>query len=239
MALKAVLDALDDVQDATKPLYAETEDGKFVLTVSGIDDHPDVSNLRNAYRREKERREKLSSDLDEVNGKLKSIPDDFDPHKWEAAKKGEKLAGDLPELRKALEAERDAVKAERDKLKGEVYSLKVSNTLDEALKSNGITTPAFQKAARALLKDAVKLDDDGKAVIETDMGPQPIGDYVKRWVSGDEGKAFVSPAKGGGAGGSTGGSPSITKDQFDAMDTKARTELFRSDPETFKKLSNQ
>jgi hypothetical protein len=57
MALKALLETLDGVDDAVKPFYAE-RDGKFVLDVEGVDDHPDVANLKSAYSRTKDDREK-------------------------------------------------------------------------------------------------------------------------------------------------------------------------------------
>jgi len=52
MALKTILETLEGVDDALQSFYVEN-DGKYVLQVEGVDEHPDVANLRNAYQRTK------------------------------------------------------------------------------------------------------------------------------------------------------------------------------------------
>lgn len=61
----------------------------------------------------------------------------------------------------------------------------------------------------ALLKSkgAVKLvEEDGhfKAQVDTDMGPMPLGSYVKDWSGSEEGKIYIKKATGGDAQGGTG-----------------------------------
>lgn len=56
MALKAVVSDLAEVEEPYRALY-EAMDGRFVLALEGIDDHPAVASLRNALghvRRERD-----------------------------------------------------------------------------------------------------------------------------------------------------------------------------------------
>ncbi len=197
MALKSVLDNLDDVQEPLKPFYTQVDD-KFVLQVEDADSLPDVANLKNAYTAEKQKRQTQGQELATLKTKLEDYPEDFDPKVWEAAKSGKPDDAALVELRRTLEGERDTAISERDDARKQVRSLKVDLKLDEALSDNGITSPAFQKAARALLSPQVSLDDKGNPVVDSDMGPLALADHVKRWAAGD-GKDFVSPPKGGDA----------------------------------------
>jgi len=196
MALKVVLETLDDLDEEIKPLYAE-KDGAYVLDVEGVDNHPDVANLRNAYQAEKAKRQEQGEWLQEARQKLDDL---------EAKPKDDRTKADDKEilkLRETLEAERDEWKTKATDLESQVYQLSVENQLDAAIREAGISEPAFQKAAKRMLSDGVKLAD-GKPVVDTDMGPMPLTDYVKKWAS-SEGAAFVSKPSGGGASGGKSG----------------------------------
>jgi len=227
--LKTIVESLDGLSEELQELYSETDEG-FALKVDDIDSHPDVVRLKRAYEAEKDKRKS-------AEGKLKDIPSDFDPEQWKNAKSGKAKEEDLIALRKELEAERDEWKGKAETLEKQTYQLTVSSKLDEALASAGITNPTFQKAARALLSDGVTMKD-GKAVVDTDMGPMELQDHVKRWVS-SEGAAFVQPSKGGGAEGGKAATKKATLDEFKAMGSDQRTEVYKSDPEHFQNLSDQ
>jgi hypothetical protein len=190
MALKALLDTLEGVDDAVKPFYAE-KDGKFVLSVDGIDDHPDVASLRNAYGRTKEDREKAKRDVDTLKAKIAEL---------------EKGAPDTAATQAKLTAMQEQLAAAEAKA-GEWQTKYTGVTRDQALtgalQTAGITNPTFLKAAQALLAGQVKLADDGTAIVETGMGPKMLGDFVKGWAASD-GKDFVTPPAGGGARGRDG-----------------------------------
>jgi len=230
MTIKTTISNLDDVPETLHEFYAESDDG-FVLQISDVDSHPDVINLKNAYIRVKEEREKLRN-------KLVELPEDFDPKQWENVKSGKAKEEDLIALRKELEAEVDKWKSKAEELEGQTYKLTLAQQLDEALKAVGITTPAFQKAARALLISDVSIKD-GKAVVETDMGPMALSDHVKRWASSDEGSAFVTPATGGGAKGGEKPSKTVSLDAFKKMGDTERRELFETNPDEFKRLVSE
>lgn len=191
MAIASVLETLEGVDEALKSLYVEA-DGKFHLDLDDtIRDHPGVQPLRKAYDAEKAAAaeakaaaKKAKADLDAA---LKDKPD-------EAA---------VLKLRQELEAERDQWRAKAEEAQGRLTATTRDRQLAEALQAAHVTEPAFIKAATAMLAGAVKMDGD-RAIVETDMGPLPVADHVKRWVA-SEGKAFVTPPAGGGAKGNQGG----------------------------------
>ena len=185
MALKALLDTLDGVDDAIKPFYTE-RDGKYALAVEGVDDHPDVANLRNAYARTKEDREKAKGEaatLKQQIAELQKGAPDTAATQAKIAQLQEQLA---QEAAKASEWQTKFTGITRDQ------------ALSNALQSAGITNPTFLKAAQAMLAGSVKLGEDGTAFVETAMGPKVLGDFIKGWAAQD-GKDFVTPPKGGDA----------------------------------------
>lgn len=226
--LKTILESVEELDENLQSLYEES-DGQYVLKVSGIDDHPDVARLKKAYEAEKDKRKA-------AEGKLREIPDDFDADQWANVKSGKAKEEDLIKLRKELEAEADKWKQKAESLEQQTYQMTVTQQLDEALASSGITNPAFQKAARALLKDGVTVKD-GKAVVDTDMGPMELSDHVKRWVS-SEGQAFVEQPKGGGSKGSKGGEPRETR-KFNEIPSGELSQLRQTKPEEYDRLKTE
>lgn len=232
MPLKTVLETLDGVDDAVKSFYTES-DGKFVLQVDDVDTHPDVANLKSAYERVKADRDALKTEAFEARNRLKAIPSDFDPEKWEAAKSGKADPQELVQLRQTLEAERDEWKGKYDGLIAETRQRTVRDAVQSALAENGIPEGARRGAALDMM-DGKKVEiQDGKAVIETDMGPMALTDYAKRWV-GKEGQAYVAPASGGGAKGNERGAGSQKKPED--MSAQERHALQKENPEEFYRL---
>lgn len=233
--LKTVIESLDGINDAIKPFYAE-QDGKFHLQIEGVREHPDVLNLVNAYERVKEDLKTAKTERDQAKARADSLPEDFDAEKWAKLKDGKPDEAALVKLRQQLESERDEWKAKYETATETARQNALARDLTDALSSVGVTNAAFVKAARAMLSDGVKIGEDGKPFVETDMGPMALADHVKRWAAG-EGKPFVDPGQGGGGKGNNGGVMPMTKEDFVKMGDKERTELFRTDPETFKRLS--
>lgn len=225
MGLKVVLENLDGLDEATQSFYVEKE-GAYVLDVEGVDDHPDVANLRNAYQAEKTKRQEQGQKLADTQAKLSEL---------ESKPKEDRTKADDAEilkLREALEGERDEWKTKATELEGTVYKLTVENQLDTALRDAGVTDPGLAMGAKALLQGKIKVAD-GKPVAETDMGPVGLSEYVKRWASSD-GAAYVSKPSGGGAGGSKGGGASAQK-KPEEMNVHERGQLLKDDPEAFYK----
>jgi hypothetical protein len=239
MALKTILDSLDDVPDALKTEYKEV-DGKFVLDLEGIDAHPSVVNLKTAHERQKQSNKTLQTDLTAAKARLEGLPDDFDADQYETlkaqaeGKAAPKTDEQVAQIRAQLEKKHAAELGKKDErittLEGAVTRATIDDGLSKALDEAGID-PAFKPGAMALLKSkgAVKLvEEDGtfKAQVETDMGPMPLAGYVKDWSGSDEGKIYVKKPTGGDAPGgkgqqfadnpwdsSNGKKPNLTKQQ--------------------------
>jgi non-ribosomal peptide synthetase component F len=214
MALKTILETLDGVEDTLQPFYVEN-DGKYVLQIEGVDEHPDVANLRNAYQRTKADREQAKTELKTLAQQLA----DMQANRPDEAQ--------LVAMRQELENRAQAEAARAAELEARLMGVTRDRSLDEALAAAGITNPTYLKAARALLAPQVKVDGD-RAIIETDMGPMALQEHVKRWVA-SEGQPFVTPPSGGGARGNTAGSVSktISRDDFEAMDPVSKMAAIR------------
>ena len=205
MALKTVLETTEGLEEAIANLYTEV-DGKFVLAIEGVDAHPDVANLKSAYERVKADRETVKQERDQLKAKTSNLPEDFDPAKWEKLKEGKPDEAALVSLRQQLEAERDEWKGKFETATETARKNAIERDLTDALNSAGVTKPAFAMLARDHLAKQVKIGDDGKPFVETDMGPLGLMDHVKRWTARD-GKDSVTapqgcgerPGDGGGA----------------------------------------
>lgn len=228
--LKTVIESLDGVDDAVQPFYTQADDGSYVLQVEGVDQHPDVANLKSAYERTKADKKTAAEERDALKAKVAGLPEDFDPKEWEKLKKGGQAdPQELVQLRQTLEAERDDWRGKYQDLEGQTRKMTVERTLAETLAAQGVTNPTYQKAAAALLTPKAQLDEKGRAVVDTDMGPMPLADHVKRWVA-SEGKDFVTPPSGGGAKGNDrgAGAKQVTRSEFDGMSQSDRAEFSKS-----------
>ncbi|MBN8189537.1 hypothetical protein JF540_22895 [Salipiger thiooxidans] len=230
MALKTVVDTLDGLDEAVKSLYAE-KDGKFILQIEGVDQHPDVANLKSAYERVKEDRETIRTERDTLKSKVDTFPADFDAEKWAKAKEGKADEAALISLRQTLEAERDEWKGKAEASEAKALKNALDRDLTDALTAAGVTTPMFAKLARGHIAPDVKMTDAGP-VVETDMGPLALVEYVKRWAAG-EGKDFVKAPEGGGAPGGKGGGAGK---KWGDMTSGEKVALHRENPEEYQRI---
>jgi hypothetical protein len=60
MSLPAIVDQLEDVPEAARAFYVETEDGRFKLDADGVED---VAGLKSALEKEREARKELKAEL--------------------------------------------------------------------------------------------------------------------------------------------------------------------------------
>ena len=58
MSLPAIVDSLEDLPEAVRAFYVETEDGRFRLDAEGVED---VSGLKSALEKEREARKALKA----------------------------------------------------------------------------------------------------------------------------------------------------------------------------------
>lgn len=196
MALKTVIETTDGLDEAIAALYTE-QDGKFILDIEGVDDHPDVANLRNAYQRTKDDREKAKKDAADLKARIADLENEAP----DTAAHQAKLA--------AIEEKLAEVEAKAGEWQGKYTGIARDQSLQTALQTAGIEKPLYVKAATAMLSDDVKLADDGTAYVESNMGPKVLDDYVKAWAA-SEGAAFVTEPQGAGVKGGEGSGTPIT-----------------------------
>lgn len=254
MALRTILDNLDDVPEALHGEYKEV-DGKFILDLDGIDAHPTVVNLKNAHERQKQTNRTLTADLTAARDRLEGLPEDFDADAYETLKQqadgkpAPKTEEQVAQVRQQLERKHQADLAKKDErigvLEGAVSRATVDDGLSKALDEAGID-PAFKPGAMALLKakGAVKLvEDEGafKAQVETDMGPMPLAGYVKDWAGSDEGKIYVKKPTGGDATGGDGrnNGPNPFKRGDAAFNVTEQGRILKADKAKAKRLMQQ
>lgn len=222
MALKTILDSLDGVDDAFKDQYEE-RDGKFVLQIEGIDDHPAVVSLRNGHSNSKRERDEARRKLTEAEGKLRNIPEDFDLAEWERLKAEEEARQadpDNKDVRKQVETAvqantrqltarheaqlkaKDEIIAEKDQtiesLGGDLRRSLVEDGLTKALVKAGVK-PTLMKAAQRMFQDDVEVvEEDGKRVarMKTDLGGDEVEKFISNWSQSDEAKDFIAPMRG-------------------------------------------
>lgn len=186
-----------------------------------------VMPLRNAHDRTKADLATAKARVAELEGKPE-VPDDFSADEWTRLKAvdAESKKGDDPERKRAHEAEVQSIKAMQeqaltrqktkyekdlvdektahDKTKASLRTRVVRDDLTKALVESGVDKK-FLKGARALLEQSIKVKGDGgemQAFVETDLGETPIADFVPQWAQSEEGKLYMTQAKGSDAGGS-------------------------------------
>lgn len=203
MAIKTSYENQDDIPEFLKE-HSRQDGEKWVIDVEDIEAHPKVVNLRNAYQREKEKRNPDKAKITELENKLSMFPEDFDPEQWEAAKNIKPGDADKQrqELRAAMEAkwakERDLLNAQIKTKDQFLEKIIKQDRLRAGLIAAGID-PKLLAGAMALLQPRITIKQDGESfidVVDTDMGPVTAKDYAQQWVQSDEGKPYVLPASG-------------------------------------------
>lgn len=128
MALRLIIDKLEDVEEALRGLYEE-KDGKFHLIVDGIEDNTSIkADLRKANKEAAERRKQL-----EAWARLGKTPDEIEElvaaaaraeeDKLKGAGEWDKLKNQMNEAHKRALDAKDAVIATKD---GEVAAMRKS-----------------------------------------------------------------------------------------------------------------
>lgn len=142
----------------------------------------------------------------------------------------ETLKGDLAKSTKELKlANETATKATKqlESETGFTQKLLIDNGLLENLSKNGVTDPAYQKAAVAMLRSGVQIVVEGENRVAK-VGDKALADHVAEWAKSDEGKRFAAApgnSGGGGNGGGNkgGGGKTMTRAEFDAADQATRS----------------
>lgn len=222
MTLKMVVDSLESVEEAFRSLYAKGEDGKFHLSVEGVED---VSGLKSALQKEREANK-------EMKGKMAAY-EGIDPEKAQEALKKlrdieEKKLIEAGELEKVLENRtkimRQDHQAQVDQLTkraeaAEADSDKTRKLLATAIIERGITDAVNEigQPRKGAIIDIIqrgrqtwRLDENGKPVAYNDDGTtiygkdgkEPIS--MKEWAQKllEQAPHLFEESRGGGARGS-------------------------------------
>lgn len=259
MALGVLYETLDKVPEALHAFYIE-QDGKFILDLADdVKVHPKVSNLQTAFEKQRTEAKKAKDELKILRDRVEGLPDDFDPSEYlrlkalegdpndpDTKKKDEHLQSQkkhyeerLQSLEKKLRKEIEQKDDNVTKKHKVIERLLVEDGLTKSLVEAGIGRE-YLKAAKAMLKDSVKVqEDDGeyRAVVVTDMGEEDIPRFVTNWAQSDEGKVFVAKATGSDA---TGGSRTPTGDNPFRKEQENLTKqqlLIRDHPEQARRLA--
>jgi len=233
MTLKAIIDSdeFGELEEGVKSLYAEGEDGKYMLDVEGVDDLPAVQGLKSGHQRSKQEKRELKKQLDAIKRKAGPLADlddidlsDVDEERIQSLLPyltGEKEFPssddkdtdpkhkvDVDKIKanavKPYERKLSEIEQERDGLRNELHRHIRDSALTTALSKEKIDEPYFD-AAMALFRSRVKVvEDEGKLVpmIEDEtMGEVPVDKFVKEWGQTDQGKAFKQAAGNTGGGG--------------------------------------
>lgn len=226
MALKAVLDSVDGLDETLKAEYQE-KDGKFYLNIESIDSHPQVVALKNAHERTKAEKTELKKSLDTLQNKVKDVPENFsidewnrlltldgiDPNDPDAAKKRKEKADEaLTNMRRQYETQIENLKtkyntdiatkdAETQKERELRAADRIELDIDKAMDKSNID-PRFRPAVRALHRSSVKhsIEEDGtiRTFFETNLGEVDPEKFLESWVNTDDGKIYVTVPTGPG-----------------------------------------
>jgi hypothetical protein len=238
MAIKAVLSADDynEIEEEARDLYKEV-DGRYVLELDGLDEHPNVTALRNGHKRSKQERDeakRAAADLKRKFGALADVDDldfsdimDVDPDRLSEIGKYLRGEGELPKqdakgnavdidkikdtARKPLLRDLEQAQTRASELQSRLERTVAINELSSAMAGVKVL-PQYQKAVMAMLLGRVKVqqDDAGNdvGIIDGEYGEQPVEKFMREWAQTDEGKAFIEAAGNSGGGAHGGGSGS-------------------------------
>lgn len=238
MGLKAIVESVEDLPESVREFYKE-DNGKFVLDIENVDDHPKVRGVVTANKENVKKRDQFKAKVEELTTKLAEIPEDFDAEQWVTLKasadpdKKKAVDEQVQSMRKIYEdkianitksfedkiAAKDAEIGERD---GYIDNTVVVGGLKDALLEVGVN-PDLLDGALSSLRGSVKVhrSDDGnrKAIVETDLGEIDVPAFVKDWA-GSKGKAYLAKPtgpdpKGNNRGGV--GNKTVTRKEWDAM----------------------
>lgn len=143
--------------------------------------------------------EALETQVEDLNKKIRELE-----------KSGKKYEKQITELT-----------TERDAANKAVEKHIIEGGLTEALTAANVSSH-YLPAVKKLLQERVTIATDGDAKVAK-VGDKSLGDFVKEWSQGDEGKHYVAaaPSGGGGAGGGQnpqgGNKPTMTRAAFDAL----------------------
>lgn len=227
MALKAILDNLDNVPDALKTEYVG-KNGKFELQVEGMKTQADVDRVAEALRKEKNDFTTFKTQFAPLAGKnvedivaiLDRVPEleAAAAGKIDDTKLNEMVETRLKSRLAPVERERDQLRtqvSEKDKMIGEFQGKEKNRTIQDAVRKAGTAAkilPSAMEDALILAERHFDVEEvTGRVVTKDGIGVTP-GLEPSSWFT-DMGKSrehWWGQSVGGGAGGNRGGGGATT-----------------------------
>ncbi len=253
MALKALLDKLDGVDEATQALYKEAN-GKFVLDVEAVGGYAleDITGLKKV-------KDEAISGRDTLKGQLNESKIELTALKKSNAELKAGQSGELDERINTLKAELEELHSteqkvlanERDSLQSELESTLFNSSLKDVLAELGATNNGLRylpgeikphvKFTREGDKYTVNVVDANGNIRSSKDKPgenMSVAELVKSEIAPNNKELFLgNQQSGSGASGLNGGSgvaftgKTISQTEFQALDPKARADLL-VDPKT-------
>jgi hypothetical protein len=250
VAVKAILDSLDGIEEGLKEHYAE-KDGKFVLDVEDFGRHPGAVTLKATLDKLDKANKASGAKLAEAERRLAEIPDGFDPEEYlrlkAEADPDKKKALDehlqsqrqlyeqrISGLQKKHEEDVSALRSEVADRDSYIDKTEKFSALHKSLSEAGVD-PDFLPAVVDHLSPLVKVmrseNGDRKAIVETDLGEVDVASFVRDWTA-SKGKKFLGKPTGPdpkGNNGSHAGGKTMTRAEFGRLDAAAQMKAMRVD----------
>jgi len=253
MALKAVVDSLDGLEEGLKSLYQQSEDGKFRLVVEGLEDSSGLKSAlekerlaaREAQKQVRELNERFKDiDPEAVRGILAKFADDEEAKLIASGKVDEVLAKRTERMKAAFEKDvqmaNDAAKA-ADERAAKFTARVLENSIRAEASVAGLHQHAIEDALfRA--QTTFQLDGEGNpAAVEGAFGKDGKPLTLKEWFGDMKDKAphWWPATQGGGAGSGTGGGSAKNPWSKDQWNMTEQAQLFRENPARARQLAEQ
>lgn len=235
MALKSVLETLEGLSPDIAKEYSE-KDGKFYLSLEGVDDHPAVGALKRAKDHEKSLRQAAEAKQREAEDKLQSLDTTIEELRTGAIPKSDVEALKASYAAKAA-TQQTAFEEKYGKLNRQIESVLLDSAA-LAMATDISTAPALLIPH---IRSRLKLEEvNGELAVQVvDIAGKPtvatVDDLKKEMLQNKTYAPILigSKASGGGANGGSGGGGASTKKLGDMNDAE-RTQFAKQDPEGFR-----
>lgn len=234
MAIKAVLDSLDGVDDGLKGLYVESE-GKYRIDIEGGFKTPaEMEGLTSALGKEREQNKAHAKLLKAFEGLDAAAARDalakvanWDENQQKAA---EKMEADLQARLAPLTTERDKYKSQFEEAHAKIDSFTIESAIRNSKAFEKVEDPIYRDHLQQIVRANLKMQDgalvgfkpDGSQVFDTNGNPAQGDELVSAIVKSipNVERYFAgSKAQGSGAQPSGGYAPkgSMRRSEFDKL----------------------
>lgn len=223
MAIAALVDNLDNVDEALRPMYKEVGD-HFILDVEGmvsideIKTHPETQGLVSALDKEREARKDFERKNRELERRQGSFTDDdvkelteLRDVKKTAEEERRRQAGEFDSWRDEIGSEHKTVLASKDEiikgLQSSIRSDRVGRQISEACAEHGAPATLMQSYIKEHVRSEFDdegtlsvsvVDGEGMRMVDGDGQPLGVGGFVKKLADSKEfGQYFTSKQKSG------------------------------------------